>query len=63
MKLRYQGSDPRDGWRPGEVREVGDDTAAELVATGLWVVPSVAPRLPGPEHDRMMRAPEVRPWR
>ena len=62
MPLRYLGDTPRDGWTVGEVREVDDDTAAPLIASGLWAVDQVAPRVPGPEHDRMMRPPEVRPW-
>ena len=62
MRLRYQGTEPRDGWQPGEVCDVSDVAAPALVATGLWLVVLVAPRLPGPPLDRMVHGPEVKPW-
>ena len=63
IRLRYMGLSPRDGWTPNEERDVENDAAADLVATGAWVVAQVAPRVEQPPVHRRVASLGGDPWR
>lgn len=63
IRLRYDGREARDGWQPGELRDVDDHAAEPLLLDGAWSAVVVAPVVRGPSLDRRIASPRGEEWR
>ena len=63
FRLRFEGVAPRDGWQPGEIRDVDHHAAEPLLLSGAWSLVLVAPVVREPSLDRMIATPGGAAWR
>ena len=63
IRLRYNGHEARDGWQPGEIRDVDHHAAEPLLLSGAWSLVLVAPVVDGPALDRRITSPGGAAWR